>query len=195
MKTFFESLLSRWLAMDPESAVRMTRLHGKVVHFVLLGISVDCQMIFERDDIKLRWENFLPADLRISATPLRLLQLRMSRERRRFFSDDVMVSGDMMLAREVMALFDELEPDWEEWLANKVGDVSAHQMGRFFRKAGGMLREVAGRLSDSLSEYLQEEVGLTPPREAIQDFYEEVDSLRLQVDRLQARIQYLQVRS
>lgn len=195
MKTLFEKALIAWLAMDPESSSRLKKLSGKVVGIELQGMAVHCQMIFQENQLMLRWHDFLPEDLSIRGTPLRLLQLKLSRERQRFFSEDVSVVGDMTLAREVMAIFDELQPDWEEWASHWMGDAMAFRAGEFLRRACRATRDVGLRLTNHLSNYIQEELSLCPPREALQDFYDDVDAFRLQLDRLEASVSMLRGKS
>lgn len=195
MKALFEKMFSRWLALDPESPRRLATLSGKVVGVCLKGTPLHFQLVFGEGEVSFRWEDFLPEDVSVTGTPLRLLQLRFSRNRQAFFAEDVSVTGDLTLAREVMALFDEWQPDWEEWASQWMGDVLAHEAGRFLRATRRKARETGRRLRENLGEYLQEELAVSPPREAVKDFLQEVDALRLQVDRLEARMERLRAKT
>lgn len=188
MKRWLEKILMKSLALDPESAARIQKLAGRVVKIELKGTPVRFQMIFKEGGVEWLWENFVPEDLLIAATPLSFLQLKTARGREGFSSGDVTVTGNMLLAQEVMALFDQFDPDWEEWLSGWVGDVPAHSAGRLVRRIRGFAREAGQRLAGNVSEYLQEEAALCPPRRALQDFYRDVDDLRLSLDRLEARL-------
>lgn len=194
MKKALEKILARSLALDPESAHRIKKLSGRVVLFELKGTGVRFQMVFEGETVRLRWDDFLPEDLFISATPLNLIKLKLAPGRHGFSSGDVTVTGNMMLAQDVMALFERFEPDWEEWVSGFVGDVPAHGAARLLRRMRRVIQETTRRVSENVSEYVQEEAAICPPRRALQDFYTDVDALRLSIDRLEARLSRLRGR-
>lgn len=189
MKLALEKILNHYLSLDPQSAERIAALENKVVTIELSGIALTFQMFFINKKIALRWQDFHEPDLTISGTPLNLLHMRFAshQERQRFFAEDVKVTGNMELARHVLAIFDEMAVDWEEISARYVGDVSAHHLGRI---AGG-IKNFSARFRASLlrnvNEYMHEESDFVPPNEALQDFFHQVDELRMDVDRLEAR--------
>ncbi len=72
--------------------------------------------------------------------------------------------------------------------------VSAHQIGRFLRNIRRLVRHTQTTLSRNINEYVHEEIPLFPPVEAINDFCQEVDEIRMDVDRLIARVENLKKR-
>lgn len=192
MKKLLEKAINRYLALDSESARRIALLEGKVVTLELKGISLSVQMLFMNKTIQLKWDDFLQADLTIRGTPLNLIHLSLARDQRQqFFAEDVVLEGNVELAQQVLAMFDELEIDWEESLSKWTGDVPAYQTGRLLRdlkRVGLRIRKI---ISYNLNDYLHEEINLFPPVEALENFFQDVDELRMDVDRLDARIQKL----
>ena len=183
-----DKILNAWLKLDPESSQKIKRLQGKVVSINLLGVNINCQMIFQDDKVSLRWHDFLPEDLTISGTPLRLLQLKFTKDRKSFFSDDVTLKGDMTLAQDVLSIFDEWHPDLEEFASHWIGDIPAHKSGKLLRNLCKTAHDFKERIFDNFEEYLHEEIAICPPKEELQDFFADIDDLRLQVDRLEAKI-------
>jgi ubiquinone biosynthesis protein UbiJ len=69
-----------------------------------------------------------------------------------------------------------------------VGDPAAHQVGAGVRAAGRWGQKVGDTLLQNLREYLQEEARIVPTRYEVDAFLGEVDTLRDDVERLEARI-------
>jgi len=82
--------------------------------------------------------------------------------------------------------------DWEEVLAQNIGDIPAHQAGRLLRGSLDWIMSTRGKLREDIGEYLQEEVRLLPSRNEIEAFMDDVSKTRSDVDRLEARIQRLE---
>jgi len=101
------------------------------------------------------------------------------------------MSGDEAVAADFQALLDRVRPDWEEELAQLVGDIPAHQAGRAARGAAGFLRAAGDSLSRSLGEYLTEESRAVAARGEIEAFCADVDELAADVDRCAARLRLL----
>lgn len=189
MKQLLEKAINRYLALDSESGKRIAPLQGKIVSLEIKGTSLSVQMIFKENGIELKWDNFYHPDLTMSGTPLNLLHAKIAPEKRRhFFAEDVVVEGDMELAQQILAVFDELEMDWEEYFSKWLGDVPAHQMARFLTRLKNVGQTVQKSFSYNLNEYVHEEINLFPAVEALQLFFHEIDELRMDVDRLEARM-------
>ncbi|MCG8434188.1 MAG: SCP2 sterol-binding domain-containing protein [Gammaproteobacteria bacterium] len=100
-------------------------------------------------------------------------------------------SGDVELGQNVQKMLKELDFDWEEKLSQLVGDIAAHQISRAvrgFAEWGKQSIEIFGR---DLTEYLQEETEDLPRRDEVNAFLHEVDELRIDSDRMQARFNKL----
>ncbi len=193
MKQLLENALNRYLALDPESISRIALLRDKIVTIELLGLPLSMQMHFLTNKIQLHWDAFLPPDLIIKGTPLNLLHMSLAPEqRRRFFAEDIVVSGNMELAQQVLNIFDDLEIDWEEALSQWMGDVPAHKTSFLLRELKTWGQHVRQALRQNTDEYVHEEIRLVPPTEELQQFLANVDELCMDVDRLQARVERVQ---
>jgi ubiquinone biosynthesis protein UbiJ len=197
-KQFFsdtlQSALNKYLALDPESATRLRELNGKLVALELLPLKVTFYLRFTDGRASVALVSDDVPETTIKGTPLRLLLLALvpHADRQRFFADDVVMQGNPLIGQQVIELFDQLEIDWEEYAAKIVGDVPAHHAGNIVRNAKAFLSKTGMTLTRNLNEYLHEEINVFPPTEALQDFFREVDVLRMDADRLQARVARLQ---
>lgn len=188
-----ETLLNRIILLDPESKKRLSKLDGKIVTIILNMLNgISFQLHFNASLIELKTSEIKKADTIISGTPLSLLHLSLSpNNRKQFFAEDVSIEGNIELGQEVIALFDELEIDWEESASKWVGDVPAHSLGRFAKKIRQFSKNLRETLYQNINEYTHEEIHLFPPPEELQNFFHDVDVLRMDVDRLDARIHHL----
>lgn len=102
------------------------------------------------------------------------------------------LTGDVYTARAFQQLLAYGRPDIEEELSGIVGDAAARGIGEFARGVGRWARDVRQNMGRNVSEYLQEESRALPSRYEIEKFREKVNTLRDDVDRLEARIRRLE---
>jgi ubiquinone biosynthesis protein UbiJ len=196
-KNFFlnamQKAINSWLALDPESKRRLHEMQGKIVTVELSAIDLSFHLVFLETGIEIKHGEVGKSDTVIKGTPLRLLHLALSRSsRQKFFSDDVSITGNLELGQKVIDLFDHLEIDWEEILSRFIGDVSAHHLGNVARQFKSWTQQTRETFIQNANEYVHEEITLFPPREALHDFFHDVDALRMDTDRLEARVTQLQ---
>ena len=104
---------------------------------------------------------------------------------------DVTIRGDVEMAQKFRELAMLLRPDLEEELSRAIGDVPAHQIGRFARAAFGWTRDAASTTVRNAAEYMAHERQHLVPRGEADQLLKGVDILRENVDRLEARIEML----
>jgi len=183
---FLEKLLNQYLALDPASQDRAKNLYGKNFKINLTGINIILLLTFDNNGAHLIINPKLvdEFDLTITATPLSLLQLKLAKNRRKFFANSVTVEGDMLLAQQLTDFFDGIQIDWEEYFSKIVGDLPASQTGILFKKFNKTAKILFEKLTAQVNEYLHEEINLFPSKEELQDFYSDVDTFRMDTDRL-----------
>ena len=197
MNTFFLATLTQsinsYLDLDPASRERMKELHGKAITIELLPMHFTFQCLFNDTGIHIELGHSHPTDTTIRGTPLQMLAVAMARDnRQRFFAEDLIIEGNAEFGQQVTELFDDLNIDWEDHLSRIVGDVPAYHANRFIHRMTSWLNRAGASLTQDLNEYIHEEAKWLPTREALQDFFSEIDSLRMDVDRMEAKIRYLQ---
>jgi ubiquinone biosynthesis protein UbiJ len=188
----FQNALNRYLALDPESKSRLHALDGKTIAIELSGLGLHFHLEFTRQEIKLNRNAAIKPDTTIKGTPFSMLHMSLARhDRKKFFAEDVIIEGNIELGQKAIDLFDSLEIDWEEYASHWIGDVSAHQLGRFIKKTVRVGKKIRLTLRENMNEYIHEEIDLFPPGEALSDFFNDVDTLRMDVDRLEVRLEKL----
>jgi ubiquinone biosynthesis protein UbiJ len=132
-----------------------------------------------------------PADAEIVGGPFGLLALGGNAPDAVLQRGDVEIRGDAELAQKFRELALLLRPDLEEALSELIGDVPAHQVGRIGRMALGWTRNAAATAVENLAEYFAHERRDLVSRNEGEQFLRGVDTLREDVDRLEARIALL----
>ena len=189
-----ESAINDYLKLDSNSDSRLRQLSGKRLRLTLKPVTLN----FCFSDSKVKLEEKAPesVDTILSGYPWAYLQLALSQNNdTRLFQQQLHLEGDVELGMQVKALFDEMNIDWEEHLSKITGDVLAHSIATFSRKAVKFTDDIKKSLTLNLSEYLQEEARLTPGREELNDFFDDVDALRLHLDRLTAKLEQVEHKS
>lgn len=195
MNTLFnktlEMAINSYLALDPESEKRLSALEGKIITIELKPISYNFHLKIIARKINILSELVEESDVRIVGTPISLLSMSLSKDRKKFFADDVRIEGNLELGQQIIDLFDEMEIDWEELLSHTIGDVPSHQLGRLVRGFKDIASRARESLIQNINEYVHEEVDMFPPKEALHDFFNDIDQIRMDADRLEARINRL----
>lgn len=184
-----QTSINRYLALDPESEKRMHVLSEKIIKIVLPHQTIALQF----SEGKIVVLSAIPPlfDLVLTGTPFSFLRFALTKDQQ-IFKEDILVEGNLELAQEITDLFEQLDIDWEEIAARYVGDVPAYQLGKLKNKISHWNKNFREVITKNLAEYLHEEAELAPSKEALQDFFNDIDLLRMDVDRLEARFKLLQ---
>lgn len=187
-----EGVVNRYIALDPEGAARLARLHGRIILIEILGLRSRIYVIPGADGVQLFGDYAGDPDCTLTGTPLSLARMGVTRRKEEsLFAGEVRVAGDTHLAQAFGDLLSGLEVDWEEQLSRLVGDALAHQVGNRVRSFLNWGRQAGNTLSADLGEYLQEEARLLPGRFEVMAFLSDVDHLRDDVERVAARVERL----
>jgi ubiquinone biosynthesis accessory factor UbiJ len=187
-----ENVLNRGLPRSPRAQQLCTELTGRSVAVEVREVT---RLLIESTGSTLRiTRGDAGADAEIVGGPFGLLALGGDAPEAVLQRGDVEIRGDAELAQKFRELVLLLRPDLEEELSLVVSDVPAHQIGRFARMAIGWTRKAAATTAENFAEYFGHERHDLVPRNEGEQFLRGVDSLREDVDRLEARIALLRER-
>ncbi|MFT5502771.1 MAG: ubiquinone biosynthesis protein UbiJ [Gammaproteobacteria bacterium] len=103
----------------------------------------------------------------------------------------VNINGDAQVAKTMQNILASINIDWEEQLSRVTGDVLAVQISKQLRGFHQWAKQGFQSLSQSGSEYLREEVKMTPTQTEFELFSDELKTVREAVERNEARIRHL----
>ena len=190
-----QKAINHALALDPSTVSKIKALQGSVLQIIISPLNVYFYIVFENGQLELHPTYDAPPDTVIHSSPLGLIRLSLlpASKVRSLFNDKIKMSGNIELGQRVKQLIDELDIDWEGHLALFTGDVVAHQLGSVFRQGLAFKRQITGSIRHNVTEYLQEESRTFPSREEVNDFFNDIDTLSLDTERLAAHINQLLV--
>lgn len=185
--------INSYLQLDPESTHRLAKLKGKIITIELLPFHFIFQCVFQENGIELNQEQSYPTDTTLRGTPLQMLDMLLTKNhRQQFFANDVVIEGDAAVGQDAIALFDELYIDWEDHLSHLIGDIPAFQLTKFTQRMLNKFKQTENTMTQNINEYIHEEKRWLPSAEALSDFFHEIDQLRMDVDRSEAKIKWLE---
>ena len=190
-----ERLIDGALDLDPETRSALAGLSGKVVDVELSGAgSLRVRIDDERVHIGPR-DDAADADVTLRGAPLSLLRFAFAGDREaQILSEEVSLQGDIALATRLQQIAGRLDIDFEEAFARHLGDAPAHELVRAMRGFGGWLSGTGSALLEDASEFLRHEAAITPRRVEVDRFVNDVDDLRDDAERLEARVARLERR-
>lgn len=185
-----QKAINHALSLDEQVLAKIQALDSRVLEIIISPLNVNFFIRFENGELCLLECNDGGVDTTIHSSPLGLIRLSLlpASKVRSLFNDNIQISGDIELGQQVKKIFDEIEVDWEGHLAQFTGDVVAYQVGSLVRQGLGFKRQLSESLRLNITDYLQEELCLFPPREAVNDFFNDIDELSLRLERLTARV-------
>lgn len=181
------------LQLDESMPKKIAALNGRTLHIIIKPLQLGFYILFINGEMTFLEDYDGTVDTTIESSPLGLIRLSLlpSSKVRSLFNDQIQISGDVELGQQVKQLFDELDIDWEGHLAQFTGDAIAHQFGSMVRKGMAFTQHFHQSMRENLTGFLQEESRTFPSREEVHDFFNDVDTLTMDVERLAARVENL----
>ena len=188
-----EAALERALALDPDTREALGPLEGRRLVLKLDSPPLALQLtVRDRQLLVGPVEEGQEPDLAVRSTLSGLLsQLPGLRPGDGAPVGKMRIEGDAELARRVQALARGFDPDWEAPFAAVFGDVVGVQVARALAGALRQAKVTGQSLARSAAAYVSEESRDVVPRAELEAFCEDVDILRDDVERIDARIRRL----
>ena len=187
-----ESLLNRNVAGSTPARELVARLAGRSLE--VRAAPTPFRLCFSVADGRVSVGAALETtpDAVIEGTPLSLAALAGPDPEERIRQGSVRISGDAETAQLFQKLFKAARPDFEEELSRLVGDAAAHHVAGVARSAFDFGRRAIDTLARNMGEYLTEESRDLPAQPEVEAWVAQVDRLREDADRFEARLERLE---
>ncbi len=189
-----ETGLNQLFAMDPQTFERLKHFKGRIIAFQITDIGETFYFFPDQQGIQIVSHYEGDADTLISGSIMAFARMAMADEKTKtkaVFKGDISITGDIALGQHFQSLFKQLDIDWEEHLSHITGDVIAHSLGNMARGFFGWGKDTLSSLSMDVSEYIQYESRDIASGPEISHFNTQIDQIRSDVDRAEARINRL----
>lgn len=184
--------LNRVLRLDSTALPRLGRLAGKVIAIDSRQPAFKLYLLPDEQGLMLalHWEGAV--DCTLSAPASSLVQLAVARDKNAVLHrPDVQLYGDSAVLLDLVKVLQDLDLDWEFALQGWLGPVPTALLAGHLRQRAGWTREGLTRLQQTLSDYLAEEARTLVGQREAEAAFSELDTLKLDVERLDARLRRL----
>jgi len=121
-----------------------------------------------------------------------MTQMGLKRSTGDLIGSGIRIDGNQHLVQQVADIFRDLDLDLEEPIAQLIGDVAAHQIGNVTRSAFSWFKKTTQTMMENTGHYLQNESLQVIERHNLDTFSRDVDQIRSDFDRLEARVKRFQ---
>lgn len=190
----FEDLLNKALDLDPATRQQLNRQMGRSllvnVQFPHLSILV----FFDEAKVRLTpAEDHLSHEATATVTASSFDLLKQALQRAEILTQSGLhIEGDVLFLQTLHNIGLQLDIDWESSLSQLLGDVLAQPIGQGLRRLFDFAKQAAQSFLQHSGDFLREESQLLPHKWQVDDFIEEVQELRIDIERFEARIAMLQ---
>jgi len=188
-----ELALNQALALDADTRAELAALDGRTLTLTLDSPPLALQLTVEGERLRVgKVETAAEPDLAIRSTLTGALS-QLGRIIGTTPNDDdaigqIKVAGDAGLARQLQRLASRFDPDWQRPFVSIFGDVIGVQIAGTLAAALRQTRATAHALRESTTDWLTEEARLVVPRDELNAFHADIDTLRDDTAHLAARI-------
>lgn len=193
-----ERILNHLLAQDAHVCNRLRPFTGKVLEVHSTAPAVTLRIRFLERQIRLGSLDGIAlqeqADATVSGRASNLISLLLNPETTPLANPAVAIAGDAVFVQDLFTTLRSLDMDWRDALTPVFGEVLIQELSQAGDKARHWSAEANTSMHRSIDEYLKEEIALVPGAEEVARFSDELDQLKLALDRAQARATLLQSR-
>lgn len=193
-----EAMLNVWLRHDQHALAALNRSVGGRVVTVACTSTPRWQLniLVTPQRVLLRATDDDPSDATLRGTRAALTRLLFADDpAAALHHPDLHMTGDIHLVQDLHSTISRLDVDWEDilapWVTPVTGDSALHVAANALRSGQRQVGQGLHAMRLNTTDYLQEELAILPSQTEVALFVDDLDTLRLRVDRLAARIALL----
>ena len=187
-----ENGVNRILRLDSTAMARLQPLTGKVIAVECAAPPLQLFIMPSDEGLLLASQWAADADCTLRAPASSLLRLVLSKDKTAVLhSPEVDLEGDSHALMALAQVLQDLELDWEYELSRWLGPVATALIGGHLRSRANWYQQGFASLNQNLAEYLSEEARTLVGQREAQARFDELDQLKLDLDRLEARFERL----
>tara|TARA_R110002050_G_scaffold268113_1_gene409955 strand:+ start:3425 stop:4003 length:579 start_codon:yes stop_codon:yes gene_type:complete len=177
------------IAQDPETKSKLDQFESRCIVINIKDVNQTIAMTVKQRQLYLTTTSDQTVDLTITGNALTLAKLGSDPES--LFSADIDINGDVQFAKQLRDLLEGFDFDWEGQLARITGDTLAYPIAHGIRQISSWAKSAHHSMQQNIAEYLREESRILPDKSEIKSYMHDIDTLRADFDRLEARIKRL----
>ena len=189
-----ERVANRALQYAPLTRLQLQKLQGKSFgielqrpHFPLLVSVTRKGLLFQS-----HWEGGADVSIRGPAVALLRQLSKGDNTPASLMQAGIEIVGDQQLAQQFVKVLQDLDLDLESMLGDLIGDLAAHQITEVARTGLGWLGRAGKSLLQQSRNFLADERNVVVTSRQFTRFRDDVETLREDTDRVEARLRNLQ---
>jgi ubiquinone biosynthesis protein UbiJ len=187
-----ETMVNQALEYDPGSQQKMAKLAPKVLAIEITKPEFNLYIRFTDDGIHLMSHYEQEPDAALSGELSAFINVATGKDKHAaLMQSDLQIRGSSQLALSLADLMNDLSIDWEAMIAKFAGPVAAHIIGKQARGLFGWLKKTGEKFQDDVISYVRDERQMAAHELEGEDRFRQIHQLRLDTERLEARIQKL----
>jgi len=131
-----------------------------------------------------------PVATHLQGSPLDLLALL--KQPSNLSNSGVTLAGSTSLLQQWQGILQQLDIDWEDAISQIIGDIAGPLASSGIRASAQWAQSQAKEQQRLIAEYLPEELKVTPSKPEVEQLFDGISHLKLDVDRLEARLKRIQ---
>lgn len=183
-----EGALNTLINDNPDSLKRLNRLKGRTIQLHLKELDKTLTFVFSQQVDVLAHYDATP-DCYLSVQLAVLPELKDQANITQLIKQDKLVlKGDIQLAQKFAQLISECKPNVEEWLSRVTGDVIAHSAVHSMQALTQTMASHARKHQRHIGQVVTEEWRLAPTSLEIAHYCDQVDQVKSQAARIEAKL-------
>jgi len=190
--TLFELASNKTLEHDPKTQARLEKLQGKTM--VLHIKSVNQSLCVAPRPEGLEFSNTVPeqVDVTLKATISAMAKItRDGIENAELEPGELEIIGDPIIGQRFALVMSELDIDWHSLIAEHVGEGPAQLITSAASQAKDFAKSSQTQLKSWVNHLITQEMDIVVSKDEVEEFLDNVDTLRADADRLIARVKRL----
>lgn len=191
-----EMLMNRYVQADIKSVKALLPYQNKLINIEITDFNLSLYIKVTDYGFLITDESDDPISTKISGTMLNFINLGLNKaSNSAFYSSDLTISGDLMLGEQIRAILTAVDMDWQAELAEYMPDAIAHYLVKGVKRTAETLQYVGKSVRSTVSDYVMHEARYLPLSIEVKQWYQEVATVRNDVDRLEMRLErYVRLR-
>ena len=169
MEKIISASLNRYLGCDSERRDELQKIDGKVIAVKIKQLDAIAKLQVEQLKFKPVEHADIDTDVEIIVSVKALPDFLLGVDRNQLIKNgDIEIIGDMHVASIFHNVLKEVEIDWEEILAARIGDTAASQIGFGAKKLQGFMRTVGENIQLDTRDYLQDNLQVAVTQDEVE---------------------------
>lgn len=195
VSSIIEQVLNKVCELSPDTSIALLSLEGSQLKVsvnelpwpIIFAFSDKIDILIDDTDAPKE----VDCHIALSLESLQLMQ-DSSQITQLIKQNKLTLEGDIHIAQGFSQLIKDIHIDWEEVLSQYTGDVVAHSVMRFGKQALQTAKANKDKILSSLAEGALEEKHIAAHKSVVTAFCDDVDEVRSDVARLEARLTKLE---